>query len=136
MPYPVCPSCGGRLLFDQVNYRAPFDCPLCGASAEVAPYYGKLGGYISIALTLALCFFLSFRGIWILLGFVALLLPVMAAQSILLRVLFPLPLRACLKSSNSLIGSSLGLDYGEKELKMAKVGTQQAGDPAVKPDDE
>jgi hypothetical protein len=118
MPYPVCPSCGGRLSFGQLAYRAPFRCPLCGASTEVARYYQPLGLGLSVAMTLALTtFLLGGRGIWILAGFVALLLPVMAIQIFLTRALFRVPLRVHREDLKPLIGSSLGLDERGQEKR-------------------
>ena len=107
MAYPVCPSCGGQLFFTQVSYRAPFNCPLCGALTELAPWYSKFGFCLSLLLTLALSIFLGFRGIWIVLGFVVLPAPVMFVQILLLQFLFGLPLRVHQREEVPVIGASL-----------------------------
>ena len=99
----LCPRCGAVLDgVTVVRYGQPFRCPDCQTALLVPKFWLLVGFGVSIALALSLCLAIGLRGMSILLGLLAFLLPAMFSVGILLRKLWP-PKLVVYQDPNSLL---------------------------------
>ena len=84
-----CPVCGQIIPNTQFRPAGPITCPSCSRQLSVASWHLKLTTRVPIVLTLALCYFVGFRGFRYVIASVLLYFPVFLAWTFLLVRLIP-----------------------------------------------
>jgi endogenous inhibitor of DNA gyrase (YacG/DUF329 family) len=77
MPAPTfkCPACGA-VVPNEYKAGQPLTCSECSQQLQLAKWYLNVAFVTAVGLTIVLCTLLGFRGLWLFLATITLLLPV------------------------------------------------------------
>ena len=73
---PACPVCSSRLQLKQLDFRAPFRCPVCGCSLRISPLYAWTGSIVALLLVSLCMSWVGARGYQLLAGIALAFAPV------------------------------------------------------------
>jgi hypothetical protein len=57
-----CPACLHQLQWRELDFRVPFRCSACHAELRIPSSYGRIGGFIALAVSVGLAYAFGARG--------------------------------------------------------------------------
>lgn len=90
----MCPLCSSPMSWYSVRWGRAFLCPSCEGKIQVPPRYETTLGILALVLNAYLVYALGTRGVWMVISFAALYLPLNWVVLVVAAILLPPGLEA------------------------------------------